>query len=215
VRRGVAWLLALAVLAPFVVMNMGRATGPDTSTDPLPVLYTLGGDFTLNSTLGRALSLSELEGSLVLLNFGYTGCPDVCPTALARMRDAMNLAELEVDDAIQPLFVTLDPEVDSLDRIAPYVAFFDPRFIGLTGAPEAVQAATAPFKVYVEKVFNETSAGVTGPGYSITHSSHIYLLDTSGRVRATFGEGVPVPEIAAAIERLAGESELLAWSDSL
>lgn len=214
-KRGIAWLLALTILTPFVVMNMGREVGQGPAADPLPILYTLGGDFTLNSTLGRTLSLSELEGKLVLLNFGYTGCPDVCPTALARMRDAMNLADIAVDDAIQPLFVTVDPEVDSLDRIGPYVAFFDPRFIGLTGTPEAVHAATTPFKVYVEKVYDEASAGLSRPGYSITHSSHIYLLDTSGRVRATFGEGIPVAEIAGAIERLAGESELLAWSDSL
>jgi protein SCO1/2 len=202
VSRGLAWLVAIAVLAPFIVMQMDRAR----SSEPLPVLYTLGGDFTLDSTLGRELSLSDFQGKLVLLNFGYTGCPDVCPTALSRMRDAMGMTSLE-ESRLQPLFVTLDPEVDSVDRIDPYVRFFDSRFIGLTGTAASVAAATEPFKVFYERVPSES-----GNGYSISHSSHIYLLDPAGRVRATFGEGVPVSDIASAIDSLARESELLAWS---
>jgi protein SCO1/2 len=202
--RGLAWIVGLAVLTPLVLFQVSRGA----PTEPLPVLYTLGGDFTLQGTRGKDLSLSDLQGRLVLLNFGYTGCPDVCPTALARMGEALDRAD--VDRArVQPLFVTLDPEVDTVDRIRPYVRFFDPDFIGLTGSAAAIAAAAERFKVYYERV-----PAISGAGYSITHSSHIYLLDPAGRVRATFGEGVPVADIASAIGRLAREGEQLAWSGS-
>jgi len=218
-RRGTTWLLAILLLTPFAVWQFYRQQPAE---PPLPILYTLGGDFTLDSTLGTPLSLSDLEGRIVLLNFGYTGCPDVCPTALSRMRDAVSLLEHELEgekSRIQPVFVTLDPDVDSIDRIEPYVHFFHPTFIGLTGSPSAITAAAAPFKVFYEKVFPEMDFDETGTqvdstgGYTISHSSHIYLLDTAGRVRATFGQGVPVPDIARAMDQLLREPDLLARSN--
>jgi len=206
-KRGLAWLIGIAVLSPFMFWQIVPGAP---SQAPLPVLYTLGGDFTLNSTLGRPLSLQALRGEVVLLNFGYTGCPDVCPTALARMRDSLALVKaLEVDgEQVQSLFVTLDPELDTLDRLGPYLRFFDPTFIGLTGSTDAVAATASRFKVFYEKSFFADSEDTTGPiesGYSISHSSHIYLLDRTGQVRATFAEGVPVSSIAAAIQRLLAE----------
>ena len=203
--RGVAWLIAAVLLVGFAVYNINRTTVAEM---PLPVLYTLGGDFRLESTRGGALSLSDLEGELVLLNFGFTGCPDVCPTALARMRDVLGLLG-DRRLLVKPLFVTLDPEVDTLDRIGPYVGFFDSAFIGLTGTPEQVARAAEVFKVYYERVPIASTAG-----YTINHSSHIYLIDSEGRVRATFGEGIPVAEIANAVRRLADETGLRAQAES-
>ena len=200
--RGACWLVACLVLLPLAFLQAFRLHDPV----PLPVLHTLGGDFTLDSTLGKPLSLSDLRGDVILLNFGYTGCPDVCPTALARMRDSLALLA-PARQRVRPVFVTLDPEFDTVDRIGPYVRFFDPRFIGLTGSETAVSAAASHYKVYFER---EPSASETG--YAISHSSHIYLLDTNGRVRATFGEGVPVENIATAVRRLLAEPRLLARS---
>ena len=121
--RGAAWLIATAILLGSAGFSYHRTTG--SAGSPLPVLYTLGGDFELDATSGKRLSLSDLEGEFVLLNFGYTGCPDVCPTALARMRDVLNLLG-DRRAAVRPVFVTLDPEVDGIDRIGPYLSFFDP-----------------------------------------------------------------------------------------
>lgn len=194
--RGTAWLIAAVILIGSALISLQRHT----ATPPLPVLYTLGGDFELQSTAGGRLSLSQLEGEVVLLNFGYTGCPDVCPTALARMRDLLSLLGAE-KQGVRPLFVTLDPEVDTLDRIGPYVRFFDPAFIGLTGKQDEIARAAASFKVYYERTPLESSAG-----YAISHSSHIYLIDAVGQVRATFGEGVAVPAMAATVSRLIQES---------
>ena len=199
--RGVAWLMGITLVFTAVVWQLVRHRP---ASEPLPVLYTLGGDFTLDSTLGRPLSLSELKGDLVLLNFGYTGCPDVCPAALARMRDALAMVD-EARGGVVPVFVTLDPERDTVDRMAPYVRFFHPDLIGMTGSEAEIAAAAEPFKVF----YRRESAG-SGEDYAISHSSHIYLLDRAGRVRATFGESVPVPAIARAVTALQAESTQLA-----
>lgn len=202
--RGAAWLLACLLIGSVLGWQVWRTSR---AVDPLPVLYTLGGDFTLDSTLGEPLSLSSLQGGLVLLNFGYTACPDVCPTALARMRDV--LEGIGVPERVQPVFVTLDPERDSVDRIAPYLQFFNPRFIGFTGTEAEIAAAAGHYKVFYQREPSESA-----DGYSISHSSHIYLLDGAGRVRATFGEGVPVPDIVATVDRLLSEPADLPVSES-
>jgi protein SCO1/2 len=198
--RGLAWLLAVLVLTPVLWWQLDRGQ----ERPALPVLYTLGGDFRLDSTNGEPLALSDLRGAPVLLNFGYTGCPDVCPTALARMRDALKMLQND-RSRVQPVFVTLDPEVDTVDRIGPYVRFFDPSFIGLTGSATAIEDAARSYKVFYEKQLTESSMG-----YSISHSSHIYLLDSVGQVRATFGEGIPVEKIAAALQQLLAEPSMIA-----
>ena len=195
--RGAAWLIASLILLGSALYATQRTP---VVASPLPVLYTLGGDFQLDSTEGDRLALSDLEGQVVLLNFGYTGCPDVCPTALARMRDVLSLLGAQ-KAAVRPLFVTLDPDVDTLDRIGPYLDFFDPAFIGLTGSAQEIAHAAESYKVFYERQSLPSAAG-----YTISHSSHIYLIDTAGQGRATFGEGVPVPRIADSVYQLVIES---------
>ena len=195
--RGIAWLLAASLLIGVALWQSGRIA---TAATELPILYTLGGEFSLSGSPGGGVRLSDFEGDLVLLNFGFTSCPDVCPATLARMRDVIQ-ALPDPTTPIQPLFVTLDPERDTLDRLEPYMAFFGPQFIGLTGSAQDIATAGAAFKVFYEKQTLDSELG-----YGISHSSHIYLLDTRGRVRATFGEGIPVPEIIDAVQRLLTET---------
>jgi cytochrome oxidase Cu insertion factor (SCO1/SenC/PrrC family) len=181
-------VLLVAVLLGIVgwqVRELARAY------EPLPVLDSLGGEFALESTAGGLARLSDFRGKLVLIGFGYASCPDVCPTMLARMRD-VRLALGGNGDAVQPLFVTLDPDRDTVDRLAPYVRHFDDSLIGLTGTVGAVSQAAASFRVYWE---------IESPS-DIVHSSHVYLLDRQGRVRSTFGPGVTVPEMIATVQRL-------------
>jgi protein SCO1/2 len=188
-----AAVLSVAVLLVCAALGWQRF---ESQTAPLPVLYTLGGDFTLPSTLNRTVTLAELRGHPVLLNFGYTSCPDVCPTVLARMRDV-----LQATPDIQPVFVTLDPQRDTLERLAPYLAFFDARIIGLTGTDDQVAALAGRYHVYAERVALDSALD-----YAIAHSGQIYLLDGAGRVRATFGESVTVPAMVAVITRLREEA---------
>lgn len=188
-RRSVlaAVTLALALLTAHLALG---------EREPLPVLETLGGGFTLPSTRGGALSLDDLRGQVVLLNFGYTACPEVCPTVLARLRAV--LLDLDaLDIPVQPLFVTLDPERDELPALSAYLAHFHPSLVGLRGSPEETAELARRYQVY----YQHAPAGEDG-SYALDHSVHIYLIDPAGRVRATFGADVPVPEMVTAVRRL-------------
>jgi protein SCO1/2 len=168
------------------------------AADPLPVLHELGGEFSLPSTRGDSSAgsptrLSDFRGERVLINFGYTGCPDVCPTMLAKMRDIVEAFGGE-GERIRPVFITLDPTHDDVDRLRGYLTYFGETFVGMTGSRSEIDGVAAQFKV-----FAEPDPVVEG---GISHSSHIYLLDAQGRVRSTFGGNVPVPEIIAAVAAL-------------
>lgn len=192
-RRGILVALTL-VLAALTVMLLMTPRQP-----PLPVLDDLGGDFTLPSTLGRDASLADFEGELVLLNFGFTSCPDVCPTVLAKMRALLLDAEA-LGITLRPLFVTLDPERDSLATLTGYLGHFHPAFVGFTGTREQIDAVAAQFRVLHERRNLESSMD-----YVIDHSSHIYLIDRHGRVRAMFGGSHPLPDMLHDVGRAASE----------
>jgi len=124
---------------------------------------------------GRVRRLEEFRGKAVVMFFGFTQCPDVCPTTLADVAGA--LKKLGPDAArVQVLFVTVDPERDTPQLLAQYVSAFDPGFIALRGDLPATQAAAKEFKIYFEK-------RKTGGGYTIDHSAQSYVLDTQGRLR--------------------------------
>jgi protein SCO1/2 len=146
------------------------------------------------------VTLADFRGRVVLLNFGFTTCPDVCPTVLSRMRQVLEDLGPEAA-AVAPLFVTIDPERDTPERLAPYLAHFSPAFVGLSGSEAEVRAASAPFKAFYERT------PMPAPmEYGFAHSDQIYLLDREGRVRATFGNALRVPEMTATVRRLLLES---------
>lgn len=187
----------LAVAAMLLAGAIGWQSVRATSVMPLPLLYTLGGDFTLPSTLGREVSLADFHGEVVLLNFGFTNCSDVCPTAMARMRDVVHALP---EEPLRGVFVTLDPAHDSIDRLAPFVAAFDAQFVGLTGTDAQINGTAARYRVY-----RKTGPADATGNYGIVHSGQIYLLDGDGRVRATFGESVTVEAMVATVRRLLAE----------
>jgi protein SCO1/2 len=190
------WLV-LAVITALLAMLTTRLVSSMGEAPPLPVLDTLGGDFRLASTRGGELSLGELRGELVLLNFGYTSCPEVCPTVLARMRALLlDLTSLGIE--VRPLFVTLDPQRDNLDALGRYLGHFHPELVGLRGS---AQQTTAVARGY--RVFHERHALASGLDYGFDHSVHIYLIDQLGRVRATFGSNVPIADMVTTVRRLA------------
>lgn len=135
-------------------------------------------DFTLRGSDGNELKLSHYRGKLVVLGFGYTSCADVCPTTLAILADAKKRLGARGDD-MQVIYVTVDPERDSEARLRQYLGSFDPSFIGGTGTPEALAAVRKDYGISaVKKPFGQ---GL--PGYSVHHSSYIYLIDRDGRLR--------------------------------
>ncbi len=155
-----------------------------------------GGDFTLRSRQG-SVSLHDFRGKVVLLFFGYASCPDICPTSLAFLTKTLNMLKEEELAQVQPLFITLDPARDDAEKLAEYLNFFHPRFIGLTGS-EAEIAKVA--KLYGVKYYQVEMEG--SPGYAVNHSAAIYLITQEGSLRFLFPHGTSPALIAKAIRYL-------------
>ena len=134
-----------------------------------------GKSLELTDHTGRPRKLEDFRGKAVVVSFGFTHCPDVCPTTLADLSAAVKSLGLE-GEKVQVLFVTVDPERDTKEVLAKYVTAFDPRFLGLYGDAAATQRAAKEFKVYYEK-------RKAGDSYSVDHSAQSYVIDPQGRLR--------------------------------
>ena len=145
---------------------------------------------------GRMRTLDDFKGKVTLLFFGYTQCPDVCPTTLAEL--AQIKKELGAEgDRVQGVFVTIDPERDTPEVLKAYVSSFDPSFVALRGSPEQTAAAAKEFKVFYAKVDGKT------PGsYSMDHTAASYVLDAQGRLRLFVRYGSPSQDLAADLKTL-------------
>ena len=145
--------------------------------------HPIGGPFTLSDPAGRQVALADFRGKLVLLYFGYATCPDVCPTDLATI--GMALRELgAAAAAVQPIFITLDPQRDTPAVLREYATVFDPRFVALSGSEDEVRRVATDYKVFFEKV---PLAGTKT--YAIDHTAYTFLLDREGRFVILFPPG--------------------------
>ncbi|WP_137177361.1 SCO family protein [Roseomonas sp. AR75] len=159
----------------------------------MPQGMALGGPFRLVDQSGKAVTEADFAGKFLLVYFGYTYCPDVCPTELGVMAHAMDA--LGEDAArVTPVFVSVDPERDTPEALADYVSRFHPRMIGLTGTPEQVAAAARAYRVYYAKVQRPEMTQ-----YLMDHSSFTYLVGPDGRVRALFRPETAPEAMAAAV----------------
>jgi protein SCO1/2 len=158
-----------------------------------------GKDFSLTDHNGQARRLADFRGKAVVLFFGYTQCPDVCPTTLSTMREAMKLLG---DDAnrVQVLFVTVDPARDTPQLLAQYVPAFDRAFLGLYGDEKAIAALAKEFKVFYAK-----QPGSTPGTYSIDHSTGSYAFDPKGKLRLLLRHGETPQNVAADLKLLLSE----------
>lgn len=145
------------------------------NTDVTGLDYAKG--FTLKDHNGQSRSLEDFRGKLVVVFFGYTYCPDVCPMTLAEMAGIMTALEKDAE-RLQVLFITLDPERDTPELMASFVPAFHPSFLGLTGDPATIATVAKDFKVFVQKV-----SGKDGKSYTIDHTAGSYLFDQQGRIR--------------------------------
>lgn len=156
----------------------------------------IGGPFSLTDHHGRRRGLEEFRGKVVVLYFGYTFCPDVCPAdlvAISKTIEALGSA----GERVQPLFVTLDPERDTVQQLALYVPHFHPRLIGLTGTLEEVGTVAERYRLYFKKV-----PAREGPHYYLDHSAYIYLLDEQGRYYGTFPPGTSPERLTSVLGEL-------------
>lgn len=143
----------------------------------------VGGPFTLEDQYGRRKSLADFRGAVVLLYFGYAFCPDICPTDLAAMAELVRTLGSN-GDAVQPIFVTLDPERDTAELLRGYATAFHPRLIALRGSEEDVRRVATDYKVFFEKVRPRGSRT-----YVIDHMAFIFVLDQEGKYVAFFPPG--------------------------
>lgn len=154
-----------------------------------------GADFSkplaLTDHTGKKRTMSDFAGKVVVLFFGYTHCPDVCPTTMADLKQAMKLLG-DKSDQVQVLFVTVDPQRDTQEVLAQFVPSFDKRFIGLWGNEAETAAALSSFKIYASKVEDSGKSG-----YTIDHSAGTYVFDKQGKIRLYMEYGQKPADIAS------------------
>jgi len=195
-------VVLLALAAGIVLLSMGivfwlRPVAPaqvaDTGVMRVPAGAAIGGPFELVDHTGRPVSAANFAGKFMLIYFGFTHCPDVCPTELQVMANAMDV--LGADNArVVPVFITVDPERDTPAQLKDYVAAFHPAMVGLTGTPDQVAAVAKAYKVYFSK---QPNAGAPDD-YQVDHTSFVYLMGPDGGLRSMFRSG-------ASAETMAGE----------
>ena len=144
-------------------------------------------EFALKGSDGAPLSLARFKGKLVLLVFGFTNCPEVCPTTLATLAHARKQLGSDAAD-VQVVYVTVDPERDDINRIRQYLTAFDPTFVGGTEAPDKLAAMRKRYGVVAEKIAPK-QANAANAAYGMNHSTSVWLIDRSGKLRAMMPYG--------------------------
>jgi protein SCO1 len=158
---------------------------------------TVGGPFTLTASDGTAVTDQTYRGRWLLVVFGYTSCPEVCPTTLSEIAAALELLDRDATQ-LQPIFITVDPERDTPEVLAQYTAAIDQRIVGLTGSPQQVADAAAQYGAYSERHSTGTGAG----DYVVDHSTYIYIMDPEGRFVRGLDFGVPAATIADTVRNV-------------
>lgn len=197
---GVAWFgrepgetIADAFLRRVAALTGMDMPAPSAGGIQLAQGVALGGPFTLVDHTGRTVTERDFAGRMLLLYFGYTYCPDVCPTELGTIAAAMDLLG-PAGERVTPVFVSVDPERDTQEGMADYVSRFHPRMIGLRGTAEQTAQVARAYRVYYAKVRPRDTTD-----YLMDHSSFIYLVGPDGRVRALFRPESTPEAIAAAV----------------
>lgn len=192
----------LSALAAGVLLATAACAAPafhGVETDPPTAVFDIG----LSNGTGPSFRLSDQKGKWVLLFFGYTNCPDVCPLTLSHigtvLRDLGPTA-----DRVAVVFVSVDPDRDTPDRLAQFAASFGPQVIGVTGEraeiDAAVEACGARYELHTDE------ATTSAAGYSVSHSGDVFVIDPDQRLRLTFPFGIPAADILADLKRLIGKS---------
>ncbi len=187
------------LLLPFSILALGlvalAATAYVVTPDKTrPLASAVGGPFTLTAQDGRRVTDADFKGEPLLVFFGYTHCPDVCPTSLFEISEIFKA--MGPDKRVQALFITIDPERDTPEALKDYLSSFDPRITGLSGDPAQTAAVERAFKVYAKKV-----PGSKGGDYTMDHTAVVYLLDKQGRFVNAFNLERKPQDAAKDLER--------------
>ncbi len=190
---GAALGLAAAVaLLPQVRERLLPSVGQQVSGKAL-----VGGAFTLTDNSGKRVTDQDYRGKYTLVFFGFTSCPDICPAGLQLMSGALEKLGPKAQ-RITPIFISVDPERDTPEKLAAYVKNFDPRLVGLTGTSDEIAAVAKAYKVYYAKVPNKERPG----DYTMDHTSIIYVMDSKGEFVTHFTPSTSVDEMASRHDKL-------------
>jgi cytochrome oxidase Cu insertion factor (SCO1/SenC/PrrC family) len=190
---GAALGLAAAVaLLPQVRERLLPSVGQQVSGKAL-----VGGAFTLTDSSGKRVTDEDYRGKYTLVFFGFTSCPDICPAGLQLIAGALEQLGPKAQ-RITPIFISVDPERDTPEKLAAYVKNFDPRLVGLTGTPEEIAAVAKAYKVYYAKVPNKERAG----DYTMDHTSIIYVMDPKGEFVTHFTPSTSADDMAAKLDKI-------------
>lgn len=185
-------LVLLAVGGAVVATTLTRNRGPQ---EAMSSTASIGGPFTLVATDGKTVTDQTYRGKWLFIYFGYTFCPDACPTALNNIGIALEKLGSEANK-IQPLFITVDPKRDTVQVMADYLKSFDPRIVGLTGSPAQTDGAAKAYRVYVAPQKNE------GDDYLVDHSAYFYLMDPQGKFVNVVAGDVPGDQMADKLRKM-------------
>lgn len=194
-KRGlIALFLGLAVLLGVLAYDF-RAFFPSGLQGEQVAPVSIGGAFTLMDQNGVVRHAQDFRGKLMLVYFGYTFCPDACPTALQDMSHAIDLMGDKGND-VEPIFITIDPARDTVEQMKLYASNFHPRLVALTGTPEQVDEAAKAYRVYYAK-----GKSTGGDDYLMDHTVFIYLMGRDGKYLSHFLPGATAEQMAAAMEQ--------------
>lgn len=180
-----------------VLKDVVREIKAGRNSAPVASQINIGGAFTLVNHDGKTVTPADFSGRFMLVYFGYTYCPDVCPTSLQAMVQAVEQLEPAKRAKVVPILVTVDPERDTPARLKEYVAAFGPNVVGLTGSAEQIAAAAKAYKVYFARV-----AGGEGAPYVMDHTSIIYVMGPKGTFLHHFSHGATSDAIATTLRTL-------------
>jgi protein SCO1/2 len=188
----VCCMTGFRLIGAVILALLAIAASRPAAADARPLI---NGDFALETLKDKPVTLATYRGKWVLLYFGYTSCPDTCPTVLNEIGNALGEMGTKATQ-IQPLFVTVDPIRDRKPVMVKYLKEFDPRIEGLRGDPEDIEAAAKSFHVFYR------ARAIGGGEYAIDHSSYVYVIDPKGRFVEVLPPDVPGHKIAAELRRL-------------
>lgn len=187
----------VAIALALVIAGLALFWQPDVAERPLPRLPIVkGGDFTLQSASGP-VSLKDYRGKLVLVYFGYTFCPDICPTSLAATAEGLKQLSPEELARVAMIFVSVDPKRDTPERLKEYVEFFHPSIVGVTGSAEVVAEVAKRYGV----IYAEQKVETAGGGYVVDHSADTFIVAQDGRVVGKIAHATPPDQVVVAISK--------------
>ncbi len=194
-----SWMICVIGLLSVAALWVVRPPVPTESPSQNVAGVTVGGPFSLIDQDGHTKTDKSWQGKYLILYFGFTHCPDVCPLGLNNITEALNALPEETVEKIQPVFITVDPLRDDVAALKNYVPLFHKKLVGLTGTEKQIEAVKTSYRVYAQKQG-------AGPNYMVNHSAFTYLIAPNGELLHAFPHNTAPSEMADAIKKFVGKN---------